>query len=71
MVSNDIADAATIKSKQERSSKFKEIYNSTIEKLKDDSNFDEKEIKSIFDKIRKDSIRGMMITEKTRLDGRG
>jgi len=71
LVSNDIADAATIKSKQERSSKFKEIYNSTIEKLKDDSNFDEKEIKSIFDKIRKDSIRGMMITEKTRLDGRG
>jgi polyribonucleotide nucleotidyltransferase len=71
LVLNDIADAATIKSKQERSSKFKEIYNSTIEKLKDDSNFDEKEIKSIFDKIRKDSIRGMMITEKTRLDGRG
>ena len=71
IVSNDIGEAATIKSKQERSSRFKEIYSSAILKLENDDNFDEKEVKSIFDKIRKNSIRNMMISKKTRIDGRG
>ena len=49
IVANDISEAATIKSKQERSSRFKEIYSSAILKLENDDNFDEKEVKSIFD----------------------
>ena len=71
IVANDISEAATIKSKQERSSKFKEIYSSAVLKLENNDNFDEKEVKSIFDKIRKNSIRNMMISKKTRIDGRG
>ncbi len=71
IVLEDIKNAAKIKFKQDRSDKFGEIYSSAINKLGDDSGFEEKEVKGIFDKIRKDSIRGMMISEKTRLDGRG
>ncbi|NSW88853.1 polyribonucleotide nucleotidyltransferase [bacterium] len=71
IVLEDIKNAAKIKSKQDRSNKFGEIYSSAITTLGDDSGFEEKEVKSIFDKIRKDSIRGMMISEKTRIDGRG
>jgi len=71
LVSENIKSAATIKSKQERSSAFKEAYNSALVDLENDPNFDEKEVKSIFDKIRKDSIRKMMISDKVRIDGRG
>ncbi len=71
LVSENIKSAATIKSKQERSSAFKEAYNSALVDLENDPNFDEKEVKSIFDKIRKDSIRKMMIGDKVRIDGRG
>ena len=71
IVSENIKSAATIKSKQERSSAFKEAYNTALVDLENDPNFDEKEVKSIFDKIRKDSIRKMMISDKVRIDGRG
>ena len=71
IVTKDIGVAATIKSKQERSSKFNEIYTNAVSNLENESNFDEKEVKSIFDKIRKNSIREMMIDKKSRIDGRG
>ncbi|MFL2630341.1 MAG: polyribonucleotide nucleotidyltransferase [Thermodesulfobacteriota bacterium] len=71
IVSENIKSAATIKSKQERSSAFKEAYNTALVDLENEPNFDEKEVKSIFDKIRKDSIRKMMISDKVRIDGRG
>ena len=71
LVSENIKSAATIKSKQERSSAFKEAYNTALVDLENEPNFDEKEVKSIFDKIRKDSIRKMMISDKVRIDGRG
>ena len=71
IISEDIKTAASIKSKQDRSSRFNEIYTSLVSELEDQANFDEKDVKSIFDKTRKDSIRQMMISNKIRIDGRG
>ena len=71
IVLEEIKTAATIKSKQERGNKFGEIYSSLISRFEEDSDVDEKEVRTIFDKIRKNAIRQMMISNKSRIDGRG
>ena len=71
IVLEEIKTAATIKSKQERGNQFGEIYSSLISRFEEDSDVDEKEVRTIFDKIRKNAIRQMMISNKSRIDGRG
>jgi len=71
LISSDIQKSIRIKSKQERNNSIREIYSSTLEKLSDEPEFEEKDFKSIFETYQKSAVREMMMKDKVRIDGRG
>ena len=71
LISSDIQKSIRIKAKQERNNSIREIYSSTLEKLSDEPEFEEKDFKSIFETYQKSAVREMMMKDKVRIDGRG
>ncbi len=65
-----IAEAYQIAEKLVRQETLKEIRNSVIEKLTADEQYEESDIRAIIENLEKKIVRGSILTDKKRIDGR-
>jgi len=70
-VSEDLAQAMTIASKQERENRIDELKAACLEKLSGQFEGREKEIGAAFRAVTKSVVRRRILTEQVRIDGRG
>ena len=63
--------AYQIRVKKERSQKLKEIRQSVVEALTSDERFEPGEVKEALEKLEKKLVRGKILEDKIRIDGRG
>ena len=66
-----LREAVSTHSKVERRALTKEVVNDTIAQLSEKYTGQEKKIEDALDKLKKEIVRGIVVNEKVRLDGRG
>ncbi len=69
-VETKIAEAYQIAEKLVRQETLKEIRNSVVEKLTADERYEESDIRGIIENLEKKIVRGSILTDKKRIDGR-
>jgi len=69
-VETKIAEAYQIAEKLVRQETLKEIRNSVVEKLTADEQYEESDIRGIIENLEKKIVRGSILTDKKRIDGR-